>query len=240
MLASVDGVIGPADEARIPVTDEGLTRGDGAFEVMRLYAGRPFALEDHFARLARSCAGPAAGGGPRRAARRGRGAARAGRAGRGDHADRAHPRRAPDRDDRAAAAPRAGRARDDRPLRADPRARRDQEPLVRRQHARAAARRGGRLRRGAARHAARARAGGADVVVLLGPRRRAADAAARGPDPGLDHARHGSSPRAAPPRSRARSRICAARRRRSSPRRCARCCRSRRSTTCGCRPRRVR
>jgi branched-chain amino acid aminotransferase len=57
MLASVDGAIGPAEEARIPVTDEGLTRGDGAFEVMRLYGGRAFALEDHYARLARSCAG---------------------------------------------------------------------------------------------------------------------------------------------------------------------------------------
>jgi branched-chain amino acid aminotransferase len=56
-LASVDGAIGPAAEARIPVTDEGLLRGDGAFEVMRLYAGRPFALEDHYARLARTCAG---------------------------------------------------------------------------------------------------------------------------------------------------------------------------------------
>jgi branched-chain amino acid aminotransferase len=56
-LASVDGAIGPAEEARIPVTDEGLTRGDGAFEVMRLYGGRPFAAEDHLARLKRSCAG---------------------------------------------------------------------------------------------------------------------------------------------------------------------------------------
>ena len=37
MLASVDGAIGPAEEARIPVSDEGLLRGDGAFEVMRLY-----------------------------------------------------------------------------------------------------------------------------------------------------------------------------------------------------------
>ena len=57
LLASVDGAIGPAEEARIPVTDEGLLRGDGAFEVMRLYHGRPFALEDHYARLARTCAG---------------------------------------------------------------------------------------------------------------------------------------------------------------------------------------
>jgi branched-chain amino acid aminotransferase len=57
MLASVDGTIGPAQEARIPVTDEGLTRGDGGFEVMRLYEGRPFALADHLARLDRTCAG---------------------------------------------------------------------------------------------------------------------------------------------------------------------------------------
>jgi branched-chain amino acid aminotransferase len=57
MLASVDGTIGPAVEARIPATDEGLTRGDGAFEVVRLYGGRPFALEDHMARLATTCEG---------------------------------------------------------------------------------------------------------------------------------------------------------------------------------------
>jgi branched-chain amino acid aminotransferase len=57
MLASVDGAIGPAEEARISITDEGLTRGDGGFEVMRLYAGRPFALEHHFRRLANTCAG---------------------------------------------------------------------------------------------------------------------------------------------------------------------------------------
>jgi branched-chain amino acid aminotransferase len=56
-LASLDGAIGPVADARIPVSDEGLLRGDGAFEVLRLYAGRPFALDDHFARLARSCAG---------------------------------------------------------------------------------------------------------------------------------------------------------------------------------------
>jgi branched-chain amino acid aminotransferase len=57
MLASVDGAIGPAEEAQIPVTDEGLTRGDGGFEVMKLYGGRPFALDDHLARLGRTCAG---------------------------------------------------------------------------------------------------------------------------------------------------------------------------------------
>ena len=56
-LASLDGQIGPAGDLRIPVTDEGLLRGDGAFEVLRLYGGRPFALADHLARLRRSCDG---------------------------------------------------------------------------------------------------------------------------------------------------------------------------------------
>lgn len=54
MLASVDGVLGPVADARIPVTDPGFVRGDGVFEVVRLYGGRPFALEDHYARMERS------------------------------------------------------------------------------------------------------------------------------------------------------------------------------------------
>jgi branched-chain amino acid aminotransferase len=54
MLASVDGEILPVAEARIPVTDEGLLRGDGVFEVVRIYGGRPFALDDHLTRLASS------------------------------------------------------------------------------------------------------------------------------------------------------------------------------------------
>ena len=57
MLASLDGVIGPVAETRIAVTDEGLLRGDGGFEVARLYGGRPFAMEDHYARLQRTCNG---------------------------------------------------------------------------------------------------------------------------------------------------------------------------------------
>jgi branched-chain amino acid aminotransferase len=56
-LASIDGAISPVDEALIPVSDEGLLRGDGGFEVLRVYGGRPFALDDHFARLGRTCAG---------------------------------------------------------------------------------------------------------------------------------------------------------------------------------------
>ena len=46
----------PAEQATIPVTDEGLLRGDGVFEVSRLYGGRPFALREHLARIERSAA----------------------------------------------------------------------------------------------------------------------------------------------------------------------------------------
>ena len=53
-LASIDGKIMPADEATIPATDEGLLRGDGVFEVIRVYDGKPFAFEEHLARLERS------------------------------------------------------------------------------------------------------------------------------------------------------------------------------------------
>jgi branched-chain amino acid aminotransferase len=53
-LASVDGTIGPRADATIPATDEGLLRGDGIFEVMRLYAGRPYALAEHMARFGSS------------------------------------------------------------------------------------------------------------------------------------------------------------------------------------------
>lgn len=55
-LASVDGQVTPTAEAMVPMKDDGLYRGDGAFEVIRLYEGRPFALGDHLDRLERSSA----------------------------------------------------------------------------------------------------------------------------------------------------------------------------------------
>ena len=53
-LASVDGRISPTSEATIALPDDGLYRGDGVFEVARLYGGRPFAMTEHFDRLERS------------------------------------------------------------------------------------------------------------------------------------------------------------------------------------------
>jgi branched-subunit amino acid aminotransferase/4-amino-4-deoxychorismate lyase len=55
-LSCLDGTIRPAAETLIPATDEGLLRGDGVFEVVRVYDGRPFALGDHLDRIERSAA----------------------------------------------------------------------------------------------------------------------------------------------------------------------------------------
>ncbi len=55
-LASVDGRITATAEATVPLRDDGLYRGDGAFEVIRLYAGNPFALAEHIDRMQRSAA----------------------------------------------------------------------------------------------------------------------------------------------------------------------------------------
>ena len=38
----------------VPVTDSSVLRGDGCFEVIRSYSGRPFAMDEHLDRLARS------------------------------------------------------------------------------------------------------------------------------------------------------------------------------------------
>jgi branched-chain amino acid aminotransferase len=55
-LACLDGTVLPAAEAKIPATDEGFLRGDGVFEVLRVYDGRVFALREHLDRLERSAA----------------------------------------------------------------------------------------------------------------------------------------------------------------------------------------
>ena len=45
---------GEAGEPRISVFDDGLLRGDGCFEAIRSYDGRPFAVDEHYRRLAAS------------------------------------------------------------------------------------------------------------------------------------------------------------------------------------------
>jgi len=55
-LACLDGAVLPVAEALIPATDAGLLRGDGVFEVVRLYDMRPYALGEHLARMERSAA----------------------------------------------------------------------------------------------------------------------------------------------------------------------------------------
>ena len=52
----MDGRISATAEATVPMKDDGLYRGDGAFEVIRIYGGRLFALGDHLDRLGRSAA----------------------------------------------------------------------------------------------------------------------------------------------------------------------------------------
>jgi branched-chain amino acid aminotransferase len=56
-LACLDGQVMPAAQAVIPATEDGFLRGDGAFEMIRVYGGRPFALADHLDRLELSAAG---------------------------------------------------------------------------------------------------------------------------------------------------------------------------------------
>ncbi len=55
-LAMLDGVTAAATETFLPVTDEGFIRGDGVFEVMRVYAGQPFLIEEHLDRMEISAA----------------------------------------------------------------------------------------------------------------------------------------------------------------------------------------
>jgi branched-subunit amino acid aminotransferase/4-amino-4-deoxychorismate lyase len=55
-LACLDGRVAPSAETYVPATDEGLLRGDGAFEVIRVYDGVPFALDAHLDRIENSAA----------------------------------------------------------------------------------------------------------------------------------------------------------------------------------------
>src|SRR5580704_10149386 len=53
----MNGTLVPDDQARVPVTDHGLTTGDGVFEALKVTGGVPFALTRHLARLCASARG---------------------------------------------------------------------------------------------------------------------------------------------------------------------------------------
>jgi D-alanine transaminase len=55
--AWINGTLSPLGEAHVSIEDRGFQFGDGVYEVVRLYDGRPFALELHLDRLERSCRG---------------------------------------------------------------------------------------------------------------------------------------------------------------------------------------
>jgi branched-chain amino acid aminotransferase len=57
VIVWVDGALVEEGEARISPFDHGIMTGDGVFETLRVYGGRPFAWTRHLERLSRSAAG---------------------------------------------------------------------------------------------------------------------------------------------------------------------------------------
>ena len=55
-IAFLNGSFVPLDEAKVSIEDRGFQFGDGVYEVIRTYRGRPFSLDAHLARLDRSAA----------------------------------------------------------------------------------------------------------------------------------------------------------------------------------------
>lgn len=53
-MAYVNGAFVPVAEAKVSVLDRGFLFADGVYEVVPAYAGKPFGLKEHLARLARS------------------------------------------------------------------------------------------------------------------------------------------------------------------------------------------
>ena len=53
--AWIEGEYLPIDEARIPITDTGFTRSDCTYDVVAVWEGRFFRLDDHLDRFAHSC-----------------------------------------------------------------------------------------------------------------------------------------------------------------------------------------
>src|SRR5512141_632072 len=55
-FASVNGIVVPAEEARVSVLDNGFAFGDSVYEVLRTYGGLAFEPGRHFRRLRASAA----------------------------------------------------------------------------------------------------------------------------------------------------------------------------------------
>src|SRR6266571_465977 len=53
-LANLNGKQMPLAEVMIPALDRGFLFGDAVYEVLRVYRGHPWLVEEHFERLARS------------------------------------------------------------------------------------------------------------------------------------------------------------------------------------------
>ncbi|MEK7869585.1 MAG: aminotransferase class IV, partial [Nitrospirota bacterium] len=53
-IAFINGRFLPWHEATVPIEDRGFQFGDGVYEVIRTYHGRPFELDAHLNRLDRS------------------------------------------------------------------------------------------------------------------------------------------------------------------------------------------
>ena len=53
-IAYVNGKFLPLERATVPVEDRGFQFADGVYEVVRTYGGKPFAVDEHLARLAHS------------------------------------------------------------------------------------------------------------------------------------------------------------------------------------------
>ncbi len=53
-IAYLNGQFLPPEQARVSIDDRGFQFGDGVYEVVRVYRGKPFRLDDHLIRLERS------------------------------------------------------------------------------------------------------------------------------------------------------------------------------------------
>src|SRR5262245_46934369 len=53
-LANLNGAQMPLAEVKVSALDRGFLFGDAVYEVLRVYQGKPWLEEEHFARLARS------------------------------------------------------------------------------------------------------------------------------------------------------------------------------------------